>query len=215
MDYTIITAIIGATLTSVAAIFGQPYQNILNFRRKRKLKSLLNTNEVKDVIERCGKEFEESFILPEIKESYFYAKTGIKTNHLTIQKYIALKNELGLNWGWKSISFAKRFIRIDREQAYIKIEKFEKVFATILLAISILLIFGSMLTLTIFDHLDWFRQLKKFDRVAITVFLSILMITGAVLLSSNLSYLQATQIQKRLRKLRSNRVSEPNHKEEN
>ena len=214
MDYTIITDIVVAILASLAVIFGQPYQNILNYRRRRKLKSLLNTNDVKEIIERCGKEFEEGFIIPEIKESYFYAKTGIKTNHLTIQKYIDLKNELGLNWDWKSIRFAKRFIRVNKNQAYISIEKFEKVFFTIVLTVSILLIFGSIVTLTVLDYLDWFRQLKKVDRIAITVFGCLMVVVGAILLGSNFSYLQAIHLQKRLKKLRGTKVSESTIEEE-
>ena len=75
----------------------QTGNNIFNTIKRRRLNKIENTSEFKKLFDEHETDFKENFILPNLKEEYFYIKTGISTNEKSIDKYISFKNKLAKN----------------------------------------------------------------------------------------------------------------------
>lgn len=88
---------------------GKLFKRIINYTFNRERKRLLQLKELDYFIDKLGNNFKDSFIIPDLKEQYFYLRTGINTNITSIQKYIDLKNKLGGNFTWKNIKIAKDY----------------------------------------------------------------------------------------------------------
>ena len=63
----------------------------------------------------CG-DFKEEFILNELKEIYFYNRTGIRTNGNSIKKYISFKNKLGKNFTWQDMNQVKMYFTFEKNE---------------------------------------------------------------------------------------------------
>lgn len=143
MFIPIITAILGLFV-------GKPIILLFNLIKRRKLKKIENATESLKLFETFETQFKTNFILPDLKETYFYIQTGIETNEKSIDKYINFKNELSGHYTWKHIKSTKLYLDLNSENIEIKLNKIERIGSTIILVISLVLFFFAYIISTIY-----------------------------------------------------------------
>ena len=173
-----------------------------NLFRRRKLKKIENANEFLKLFAEYDTEFKQQFILPDLKESYFYAQTGIDTNLKSIEKYIKLKDELSGNYTWKKIKSGESYLNLDGENIEVKINKFERFGANILMIVSLLSIVLSFL-FYLFYGSDTISFTNR-DSIIIFFLTLIPFVGGSVIAYSLNSIFVAKRIEKKLKKIRGN-----------
>lgn len=141
----------------IGVAVSQTGNTIFNSIKRRRLNKIENTSEFKKLFGEYDTEFKENFILPNLKEEYFYIKTGISTNEKSIDKYISLKNKLAKNYTWYHIKSAISYMDLNTEHITIKLENSDIRKANLVIGIflSIILLLPSGLIL------NWFEYSKK------------------------------------------------------
>ncbi len=123
----------------IAAVFGQPVVQLINSLSRRKLKKITTAFEANALFEKFETDFKDGFILCDLKETYFYIQTGIKTNEKSIDKYIDLKNRLGGNYTWNHIKTAKPHLEINEKEIEIRLKKVDRVAGNVFLIFALIL----------------------------------------------------------------------------
>lgn len=59
------------------------FTRIINYTFNRERKRLPQLKELDYFIDKLGNDFKDNFIIPDLKEQYFYLRTGINTSVLT------------------------------------------------------------------------------------------------------------------------------------
>ncbi|QCD62860.1 hypothetical protein [Tenacibaculum maritimum] len=196
-------------LTLLIALLGQPFLNYQNFKRRKKLAQLINTNEIKDVINNFNKNFKEKFVIPNSETIYFYAMTGISTNHSTIEKYITLEKKLGENYSWKTIYSILKFIKIDKKEAYIKITKLEHIVYKFTFYFSIALFIVSFIFIAFSKYFNFYSELTNYNKILVIGISSVFLIFSSFLAYDSSSYFTALKVNKKLQSEDINNISHP------
>jgi len=155
-------------------IFDKPFDMILNYHRNKKLRKILNTKEIEFFHDKLDSKFKEKFILPDLKENFFYLQTGIYTNETSIEKYIELKKELGENFTWESIKIASPYLEFQNNKLIVKVSKLEKFFSRVLLASLLFLIIA--IFFVVINYLKEFRTLSWADFIEFLILIICLII---------------------------------------
>ena len=185
----------------IAGLLGQPIVQLISNYSRRKFKKIKNADESFRLFEKFDTDFNENFILPDLKETYFYVQTGIKTNENSIEKYIELKNYLGGNYTWNHIKTAKPHLRIEKQGITVKLGKFERIFSNVVLIFSLLIFILGMIG---FTYINYFEN-KSLKDIFIAIFVLIApMFAGYSLVSGINSIIIAKAIEKRLKVLNEN-----------
>ncbi|OUL63299.1 hypothetical protein [Flavobacterium sp. AJR] len=176
----ILTILIPLISAIMGAFIGQPIIHFFNLIKRRKLKKIENATESLKLFETYETQFKTDFILPDLKETYFYIQTGIETNERSIEKYIKFKNELSGHYTWKQIKSAKLYLDLNSEDIEIKLNKAERISSTIILIISLILILFTLIIFTIYS--DHFLSYSKNNFLKLTVATLLPFIVGYLLL---------------------------------
>jgi uncharacterized integral membrane protein len=181
----------------LGAFIGQPIIHFVNLFQRRKLKRIENAVESLKLFENFETEFKSDFILPDLKESYFYIQTGIETNEKSIEKYINLKNKLSGNYTWKQIKSAKSYLDLNGKNIVVKLNKIEKIGANLILIIALILIASTFIIFLIYSSdLEYFSQ-KDYLKFIILIMMPFL---GGFLLANSVFPIQiAKGIEKKLK----------------
>ncbi|WP_259343344.1 hypothetical protein [Capnocytophaga canis] len=178
---------------------GKLFKRIINYTFNRERKRLLQLKELDYFIDKLGNDFKDSFIIPDLKEQYFYLRTGINTNITSIQKYIDLKNKLGGNFTWKNIKIAKDYFIFKNNIIAVNIPKWLVILTYISLGI-IFALFIICIGMLIY-FFDSFALFTKEIWVKFVV-IEFIALTSAMFFLHNIHpALQAISIKKRLRNL--------------
>lgn len=161
------------------AFIGQPIIHFFNLFQRRKLKKIENAVESLKLFENFETQFKSDFILPDLKESYFYIQTGIETNEKSIEKYINLKNRLAGNYTWKQIKSAKSYLDLNGKNIEVKLNRIEKIAANIILILALfLIIFFFFIFLIYSSEISYFFQ-KDYLKLMVLIIIPFL---GSILL---------------------------------
>jgi hypothetical protein len=129
INYDIMTSILS---TLLGAFMGkQSLANVFNFFQRRKLKKTTNILETHSMFDKFDTDFKTEFILPDLKESYFYIQTGIETNEKSIQKYIEFKNKLGGKYTWADIKKVNEHLDLQSEEIKINLNKLQRTYSSV------------------------------------------------------------------------------------
>lgn len=139
MNLESLTVLIPIVIAIVSAFSIQPLFQIFDTLHRKKLKKILYASESTKLFETYDTDFKKDFILPDLKESYFYIQTGIKTNEKSIDKYIQFKNELSGNYTWEDIKLVKNLLNLNGEKIEIQLSKRRKFFSNVIFGIALLL----------------------------------------------------------------------------
>ena len=187
----------------IGAFIGQPIIHLFNLFQRRKLKKIENAVESLKLFENFETQFKSDFILPDLKESYFYIQTGIETNEKSIEKYINLKNELSGNYTWKQLKSAKSYFDLTGENIEVKLNKIEKIGADVILIIALTLLVSTCIIFMIYSsELSYFSQKDYLKLVALII---IPFFCGFILVNSVLPIHIAKGIEKKIRNSRQQR----------
>lgn len=185
----------------ISGLLGQPIIQLISSHSRRRLKKIRNADEALNLFKKLDDNFNKKFILPELKETYFYIQTGIKTNEKSIEKYIEFKNHLGENYTWSQIKTAKPHLRIEKLGITVSLSKYQRVFSNIVL---ILALFFFILGMIGFIYLNQFESTNLED-FFVTIFVLIVpMFTGYFFVNGINSILVAKGIERRLNLLDNN-----------
>ncbi|GIM62103.1 hypothetical protein CAPN008_21530 [Capnocytophaga canis] len=178
---------------------GKLFTRIINYTFNRERKRLPQLKELDYFIDKLGNDFKDNFIIPDLKEQYFYLRTGINTNVTSIQKYIDLKNKLGGNFTWKNIKIAKDYFILKNNIIAVNIPKWLVILTYISLGI-IFALFIICIGMLIY-FFDSFALFTKEIWVKFVV-IEFITLTSAMFFLHNIHpALQAISIKKRLRNL--------------
>lgn len=133
----------------------------------------------------CG-DFKEEFILNELKEIYFYNRTGIRTNANSIKKYISFKNKLGKNFTWQDMNQVKMYFTFEKNEIKIKLDRWNIIINKVISVLAIfILLFG--LFFPVFFNLHELLNIKNhfiYPLVyLIPFFLSIILLVSTIPIS--------------------------------
>lgn len=185
-----ILGLVAGIITSLGTLFGQPFLYFTTIKRRKKIRSIINTDEIKEVLDKC----DDKFITPEITENCFYSKTLISTNFNSIDRYIELKNKLGLNYNWKSIKYISAFISLEQKETSITIRKNQKIFYFSFILVFLIMIINSFFFLTS----NSFFSYSKSDELTVIILDFLVLIFGISILMICAPFIQAMQAEKRL-----------------
>lgn len=167
---------------------------LYQFFTKEKAKKL-NIEETKFILDNCGKDFKEGFVIPNLEESYFYERTGIATNYKSIPLYEELKNKSGKNYTWASIRKAKSHFLFEENKIVVKVSTFDKSIAEISLLLILYLSVISFGTTILLSQISWG---KDFIQMIIMI-LFLMFVVGIVAYAINPT-IMAMGIKKELEK---------------
>lgn len=187
----------------LGGIFGKPFLLFISSLHRRKLKIITNTTEALTLFDKYGSKFQTDFILPDLKETYFYIQTGIKTNEKSIKKYIDFKNKLGKNYTWNDIKLTKPHLNLEKENIEIKLGKKERVLSKVVLIAALLVLFIACSLLT---YLNPFKTQNLKDVLFIIFTVFILMIVVFQLINSVNSILVAEKMEKSIKNTLNNHI---------
>ncbi|MBI9064475.1 MAG: hypothetical protein JEZ14_20990 [Marinilabiliaceae bacterium] len=173
-------AIVAILTTFSGAAFNRLFNASLMNRRRKKSFNAEELSKLKEYFKEEDQAHFESFILSTHKEEHFYAETGIRTNYLSIPKYIDLKNRLGGNYNWQKIKSAMMHFNLDSEQIEIKRSKIQVLLMKSIIAIAFLLILGGTIAMSIVDYSDELKTKLALLFITLTLFLLGLMLIKAL-----------------------------------
>lgn len=189
---TIISSLLGAFLGK------QPISNVFNFFQRRKLKNMINTLDTHSLFEKFDADFKSKFILPDLKEIYFYTQTGIETNEKSILQYIEFKNKLGGKYTWTDIKKVNQHLDLQSEEIKIKLNKLQRTYSSVAF-ISFPLILLTGFALLSLHSVESQSMIEIFMTMLSYLFLPA--ICGYVLLATSTSIFIAKRMEKRLNNL--------------
>lgn len=175
-------------------IVGTFLKFLYQFFTKEKAKEL-NIEKAKFILDNCGKDFKESFVIPNLEESYFYERTGIATNYKSIPLYEELKNKSGKNYTWASIRKAKSHFLFEENKIVVKVSTFDKSIAEISLLLILYLSVISFGTTILLSQISWGKDFMQM----IIMILFLMFVVGIVAYAINPT-IMAMGIKKELEK---------------
>lgn len=179
----------------VGGILGLPIVHFFNFFQRRKLQKITNALEANSLFDKFEDNFKTEFILPDLKEAYFYIQTGIMTNEKSIIKYIEFKNKLGWNYTWAQIKIVQPHLDIKSEEIKISLNMSDKIYGNLVLIFwAILFLIGFIL----FIYLNQFKIQGTKEIIIVLSGLVIPSIFGYLLVASANSIFIAKHMEKRL-----------------
>ncbi len=181
----------------VSGILSNQMKDFLFSTRIRKLKKFNGIINEEKIFEIIDNKFNQEFVNPDLKESYFYIQTGISTNEKSIESYITLKNKLKGNYDWNSIRKAMPYLKFDNNnEIYISFSKKDILFKNIELGFSFFLFILGMIGLLIFSNFIYAHTFKKLILVIIVFLIPILF--GVFFLSNLSSYFIAKRMKSKM-----------------
>jgi len=190
----VLTSILVAFIT---AIFSNQVKDYLLSIRNVKLKRFFSLLERKESLKLIDSNFTSEFIDKDMKEAYFYARTGISTNENSIVSYLEFKNNLKEDFDWIAIKKAKPYLKFDNDNKIIvSITKKDRLKNNIQLIIALIMfITGIACVLTLSNFLKSYN----FKRIlTIIVMFIVPMIFGYLFLANSSSYFIAKRMEKNL-----------------
>ena len=181
----------------IGAFINQPIIYFTNLILRRKLKKIENAIESLKLFETYETQFKTEFILPDLKETYFYVQTGIQTNEKSIEKYIKFKNELSGNYTWKQIRIAQSYLNLSTERIEIKLNKIEKIGSNILLIIALSMITIPFVLFPIF--IDTSTNIFRYGSLKIIALTILPCLAGYILVSWISPIIMAKAMEKKLK----------------
>lgn len=185
-----ITAISVALITGLCPLF------IYFIKRKYEKRSPLSEMD-KKLIEEKDEIFFRDFIIPNLREQYFYKKTGILTNASVIPQFIQFKEKLGAYYSWNEVKKVVQHLNLDKDEIEIKISKFQKRFCKGFSFLYLIFFLAILIFVIYFGKSHQLNNLS--DILLILIILLIPAIVGFFMISSFDSIYTATSMEKRLK----------------
>ena len=115
-------------ISLIVGFFGHPVVNSISFFRRQ---NLSNATKALQLFDEHEEDFKAKFIYPDLKETCFYLRTGIKTNEKSIEKYIEFKNILGKNYTWSHVKLVMPHLIFEDEKIKLKVSKWNRNFVVV------------------------------------------------------------------------------------
>lgn len=189
IDTNILTALIYAFVGGALRFI------TINLFQKRDLNKLQDLKKAHSMFDKFETDFEKQFFENEWKEACFYIQSGIKTNSTSITKYIRLKDNLGLDYTWRHIRKAKRYLDLNDDDIKINLKCHDTIYYFIAL---IIFISGLLVTPFLFNSIFQQKIQDLSYNLSAALLCTLPAIIGYILVLSTEPVIIARNIKKRL-----------------